>query len=812
MKRFKRAAWSLMVLMALGTVSLPSHARMTDDQVVAYVQSQIALGKSEQQIGKELLAKGVTQEQVKRLKEKFDNGEIGQAATPTMPGTQLATSAPALRASNSISALDEIAIVTDQPAADAVKRSGRKIYGQDVFTSSSLSFEPNENQATPQNYRLGPGDEVVIDIWGASEDHLRSVITPEGSIMIEQLGPVFLNGLTINEANARLRDLFAKKYAGVEEQETDVNLTLGQIRTIQVDVLGEVAVKGTYRLSPFSTVFNALYRAGGINDIGTLRNIEVMRNGKRVAKVDVYDFLFSGKTANNIRLQEGDVIIVPPYETMVNLEGNVKRPMYYEVKANESLGDIIKYAGGFTGDAYSDVVRLTRQTGQENELFNVKSDEFDTYRLKDGDVVTVGTVVDRFTNRVQLRGPVMRPGSYAISSDLATLGQLVNKAEGLLENAYTDRVLIYREGPDKSLQILPVDLGAILAGSVPDIKLQKNDIIEIADVQEIFDKGPLTIQGQVASPGEYPFAANTSVEDLILQAGGLLQGASTARIDVSRRMIDPASMKPTNQIAQIFNFTYKGGKVVGKTPDFELMPYDIVVVRKSPGYMPQQRVSINGEVAFEGSYTIESRNERLSSLVERAGGVNEGAYIRGAHLLRKLTEDEKASRDETLRLARMMQDSSDGADSISISKMQVSDYYSVGIELDKALENPGSDYDLVIKEGDQLYIPILINTVRIHGDVLYPNTVVYKTGKKLKYYIDQAGGYGSRAKKSNVYVVYSNGTVAKGKRNTPIEPGCHIIVPSKAPGKGINWAAVMSIATAAGALGTMSAAIANLVK
>ncbi|MDE6527861.1 MAG: SLBB domain-containing protein, partial [Muribaculaceae bacterium] len=582
-------------------------------------------------------------------------------------------------------------------------------------------------------------------------------------------------------------------------------------RTIQVNVMGEVSVPGTYRLSPFATVFNALYRAGGINSIGTMRNVQVMRNGRRLANVDVYEYLFGGKDAGNIRLEEGDVIIVPPYQTLINIEGNVKRPMLYEINSKETLDDLIKYAGGFTGDAYSDMVRLSRQTGHENELYNIKSEDFASYKLKDGDVITVGTIVDRYANRVQLRGQVMRPGTYALGDGVETVTQLINKAEGLLDNAYTDRVLIYREGPDLTLQVLPIDLGAVLSGTAPDIRLQRNDIIEIANLQELLDRGGFTIQGEVASPGIFPYAENTTVEDLILQAGGLLQGASTARIEVSRRIIDPASLHTSNRTAETFTLTYNGGRVGDESSKFVLQPYDIVEVRKSPVYMAQQRVAVGGEVTFGGAYTIANRNERLSNLIQRAGGLTDAAYIRGAHLSRRMTEDEIEARNEALRLARMMQDS-EQTDSISLMKMELRNRYNVGIELDKALANPGCDEDLVLADGDVLFIPQLVNTVKIQGDVMYPNTVVYQKGKKLKHYIEQAGGYGSMAKKSKAYIVYLNGTVAKAKRNTPIEPGCQIIVPSKSPGKGVDWQAVLSIGTSAGALGTMAASIAALLK
>lgn len=812
---FKSTLRVLLTATALFAMTAVAYADMTDQQVMEYVKQQQKAGKTERQIGKELVSKGVTREQLERVRAKYTaEAEAAQqqaTAKPKADKTVIRQEVPAEAQVNAVenehSGIAAVGGVVSAPKETQPTRV-RNIFGGNVFTSESLSFEPNENQATPQNYRLGPGDEVVIDIWGASEDRIREVISPEGSIIIEQLGPIFLNGMTIEEANNHLRSLFAYKYAGVEENETDISLTLGQVRTIQVNVMGEVRTPGTYRLSPFATVFNALYRSGGITEIGTLRNVEVLRGGRRVATVDIYEYLFGGKSSSNIHLQEGDVIMVPAYTTMVQMEGNVKRPMYYEAKAGESLADLLHYAGGFGSNAYTEAVRLSRRTGKENELFNVRSDEFATFRLSDGDIVTVGEVLDRYSNRVQLRGQAMRPGFYALGTDVATLRDLISKADGLKEDAYTQRVLIYREGPDLTLQVIPVDVAAVLAGTAPDVQLKRNDIVEIASVQEILDRGGFTIQGLVSDPGTYPYAENTTIEDLILQAGGLLQGASTARIEVSRRMLDPNSTKPVNETAQLFTFSYNEGN---PGSGFTLEPYDIVTVRKSPVYVAQQRVAIGGEVAFEGPYTISRRNERISDLVRRAGGLTDAAYVRGAHLSRQMTEDEMQARDETVRIARMMQ-GGENTDSISTNKLILSNRYNVGIELEKALANPGCDEDLVLQEGDALFIPQLINTVRVQGDVMYPNTVVFKKGQKLKYYINQAGGYGSRAKKSKAYIVYLNGTVAMAKGNTPIEPGCQIVVPSKAPSKGVDWQAVMTVVTAGGTLGTMAATIASLLK
>lgn len=799
-----------LIALAIAAGSFSAQARMTDDQVVAYVKAATAQGKSQQQIGKELIAKGVTPEQVERLKSRYEESQ-GDEPIATNQGVGAARAERRRDASAEVTPgnLDDIQREIEEGSDGKV--SARRIYGHNVFSNRALTFEPNENIATPQNYRLGPGDEIVIDIWGASEDHIRQTISPEGSIMVSQIGPIYLNGMTINEANNHIKGRFASKYAGVggSEPESEVNVTLGQVRTIQVDLMGEVTIPGTYRLSPFSTVFHALYKAGGINDIGTMRNIEVLRNGRRIVGVDIYEYLFDGKQTGNIRLQEGDVIIVPPYEQLVSISGNVKRPMYYEMKDGETLANIIDYAGGFTGDAYTDQVRLARQTGRENELFNIVSGDFESYKLNDGDVVTVGTILDRYANRVELKGSVFRPGMYALATDLRTVGDLVKKAEGLTEDAYTTRVILYRESPDLSLELIPVDLGGILSGSRPDITLRRNDVLVVPSVHELEDRGELSIFGQVARPGTYPFADNTTIEDLVIQAGGLLRGASTAKVDVSRRLVDPASLMPTDEIAELYTFSLKDGMVIDGIPGFQLEPYDIVEVRRSPGYQSQRRINVYGEVAFDGGYTLETKTERVSDIVRRAGGLTSAAYAKGAHVMRQMTPEEIAVRDETLRLATGMQ--SDG-DSISVPKLNLPTTYSVAIELDKALAMPGSEADLVLKEGDQLVIPEYTNTVKITGDVMFPNTVTYKKGKKLKYYVEQAGGYGERAKKSKAFIVYLNGNVALAKNNTPIEPGCQIIVPSKHKGNGVNWTAILSVATSLGSVATMAAAVANMVK
>lgn len=832
------------VLLPLFMVCSLMVSALTDQQVIDYIKKQSAAGKTEQQIGKELLAKGVTPDQAKRIKAKYEAQQRGETADSrnytSVNGDRRRGNSENSRQKDNVSTRrnyekgvsqsriqgepvdftsaddsyynnDNNGLLYENVNLAIDSLNYKEIYGHKIFNTQALSFEPSENLATPQNYRLGPGDEVIIDIWGTSEDHLREMISPEGSIMIAQIGPVYLNGMTISDANKQIKNAFSRKYAGMSEAETDVQVTLGQVRTIQVDILGEVATPGTFRMSPFSSVFHALYLSGGINDIGSLRNIQVLRNNKKVAGVDIYEYLFNGKTNGNIRLQEGDVIIVPPYEQLVSIDGNVKRPMYYEIKPDETIKTILDYAGGFTGDAYSGMVRLERQSGTENELYNIERGEFGSYRLKDGDMITVGTILDRYANRVELKGAVYRPGMFAIGRDIRTVSDLIRKADGLTDNAYDDRALLYREGPDMQLQIIALDLKNIMAGISPDVELKRNDIIEISSIDDLTDRGDITIAGQVTNPGTYPYAENMTVEDIILQAGGLLEGASTARVDVSRRIVDPTSVTATQQLSHVYSVSIDGGFAVGKGEHFVLKPYDRVVVRKSPGYGAQTTVEINGEVLFDGEYVLQRRNERVSELVKRAGGVIEGAYIKGASLSRKLTEAEYIARKETLRLA-MANNQAGQADSLALSKIEVSDTYNVGIDLQKALNNPGSTYDLVMQPGDVLYVPQEQSTVKITGDVMFPNAVVYEPGKKLSYYIDQAGGYGQQAKKGKAFIVYLNGTVAKAKKNTPIEPGCQIIVPSKPKNSGTDWTKILTLATSFTSVATMAATITNIFK
>ena len=814
MKKIFRILGLALLVMGL---SAPLYAQqMSDDQVIALVKEQKTAGKSDEEIGRMLVSRGVTREQIQRIKDNYEQAQQANPDDPTprpesrLRERRLVQNFVTTAATDSTDTWRQI--YSNGGEGEKQLPAERRIYGHDLFNGQQLTFEPNENMATPSNYRLGPGDEVIIDIWGANETSIRQEISPEGNIMVSQIGPVYLNGLSISEAERTIRETLSRKYAGVsgESPASQVRVTLGQIRTIQVNVMGEVAVPGTYRLSSFATVFHALYRAGGVSPIGSLRGIRVMRAGREVASVDVYAYLMKGAMNDDVRLEEGDVILVPPYEELVQVQGRVKRPMFYEMKSGEPLSALIGYAGGFAGDAYNKEVTVVRRSGRENSLFSVQASSYPSWSLADGDSVSVGAVLDRFANRVEIEGAVYRPGMYELGGSLTTVKDLVTRAEGLTGDAFLSRVILTREKEDLTHEVVAIDLEGVMSGRIPDIPLRREDVLSIPSIRELQAQGAFTVAGEVPRPGIYPYADNTTLEDLLVQAGGLLESASTVRVDVSRRIRDTRSMYPGKQTAEIFTFSVKDGFVIDGLPGFVLKPYDVVEVRRSPGYQVQRRVTVAGEAVFAGGYTLTKKNERLSDLVSRAGGLTPEAYVRGGRLIRRMNEEERAQRQAALDMAMM----NAGSDSVSVAKLRLSDTYTVGIELDKALTSPGSDYDVVLREGDYLYIPEYVSTVKITGEVQFPNTVTYIAGKSKSYYIDQAGGYGKMAKKRSAYVVRMNGTVTRIKRlkSGQIEPGCQIIVPSKKERKGMSIAEIVSLTTSAASLGTMAATIANLTK
>lgn len=692
------------------------------------------------------------------------------------------------------------------------EKKEEKVFGRDIFNTKNLTFEPSVNLATPVDYHLGPGDEVIIDIWGTNQATIRDNISPDGYINIEDIGLVYLNGMTVSEATDYLRKELNRIYAGIDSEKpvSQIKVTLGDSRTIQVNVMGEVLTPGTYALSSFSSVFHALYRAGGVNDIGSLRAIQLVRGGKPIATIDVYDFIMRGKATDDIRLQEGDVVIVPPYQALVTIEGNVKRPMKYEMKDGENVKTLLKYAGGFSGDAYTRALRMIRQNGREYQVYTIDDIDYSVFPVKDGDKVTAEAILNRFENKLEIKGAVYRPGIYQFGGSLNTVRQLVKKADGLMGDAFTARAVLHRERDNLTREVISVDIKKVLDGTIPDIPLQKNDVLYIPSIHDLQDMGVITVFGEVARPGELPYADNTTLEDIIIQAGGLKESASTVRVDVSRRIKDNKSTDVSSTIGKMYSFSLKDGFVIDGEPGFVLQPYDQVYVRRSPGYQEQANVDITGEVLYDGTYALTNKSERLSDLVKKAGGVTPFAYVKGAKLIRQANDEELKRMEDVFKMMRREM----GQANMDSLKLDLDSVYSVGIDLELAMKNPGSSADVVLRAGDKLVVPELSNTVKINGAVMLPNTVAYKDNKSVKYYISQAGGFANNARKSRAFIIYMNGQVAKvkGSGRNMIEPGCEIVVPVKDKNGRMNFQTILGIASSIGSLGLTAASIANILK
>ncbi|MDR1896640.1 MAG: SLBB domain-containing protein [Prevotellaceae bacterium] len=776
-------------------------AQMTDDQVLNYVKSEHAKGTSQEQIANSLVKRGVSRTQLERIKNQQETSDVSDVASSEK-------SSAAIRRERRTDPDSELEGGDfDIISSEIVPQNA--VFGRNIFNARNLTFNPSTNIPTPADYRLGPGDEVIIDVWGASQTSIRQTISPEGSIMVDRLGPIYLNGMTIKDANNYVQKKFSEVYAGIDSegvsQTSQIKLTLGQIRTIQINIMGEVSVPGTYSLSSLSSVFHALYRAGGVSSIGSLRSIRLYRNDKLLHTLDVYQYIMKGKFNEDIRMTDGDVIQVPTYLSLIDISGNVKRPMFYELKPEEKLSDLIKYAGGFIGDAYTNKVRVTRSTGGENQIFTVNEDEYDTFQLKDKDVVSISPGLELFENRVEITGAVYRSGYYEIGKNINTIKELIAAADGLRGDAFLNRAILTRTKEDYTTEIIPVDIGKL--SETTDIKLTKNDVLYIPSVHDLNEYGDFTIHGAVPRPGNYKYAENTTLEDLIVQAGGLLESASTVKVDIARRIIDPKSMTVKNTVSETFSFGLKDGFVVDGEAGFILKPYDAVYVRYSPSYRVQQNVFLSGELLFPGTYALNKKTERLSDVIKRAGNITPDAYLPGARLIRQRSAEEAFRTEMALKMARQ-----GGKDSIAIGTLDMSGAYNIGIELDKALQFPRSDYDLVLREGDRLFIPEYENTVKINGAVMFPNTVTYKQGESLLYYINQAGGYADNAKKRRSFVIYMNGTVSRIKKYDiqAIKPGSEIIIPTKEPSRKITLQEVVSIGTSAVSVATMVTLLLNI--
>ena len=864
----KYAILALLLALSVNTVYAQSSS-MTDDQVMRYVVKEHDKGTSNAQIVTKLMQQGVDISQIRRVRNKYER-QIKQGGisgtSEEVPGKdvrRLRTNNGKTREDYTIASkkaenysnyrvnakedanfahtydendkeymqfqnemdyiIPDSTMMLKRLLAEREKNR-KKVFGRDIFNNKELSFEPNMNIATPQNYRLGPGDAVIIDIYGASQKTIQSTVSPDGEVTIEGYGPVNVSGLTVAQANARLRNTLGSRY-----RSSRIKLTVGQTKTIMVNVMGEVKAPGTYTLSAFATVFHALYMAGGTNDLGTLRNIKVYRNNRLVTVVDIYDYILNGKLTGNVRLADNDVIVVGLYDCLVTIAGKVKRPMIYEMKKNESVNSLLKYSGGFAGDAYKKSVRVNRKTGREYAVYNVEEFDFSSFRVDDGDSISVDSILPRYANTVEVKGAVFRPGMYNLGEQVNSVRTLVEHAEGMTEDAFTNRAVMHRMKKDRTLEVIAVDIAGIMDGKVADIPLKENDVLFIPTRQEKIVERTLTIRGEVQYPGVYQYADNETLEDFVLQAGGLTDKASTVNVMVSRRVMDAKALRPDSVIAKTYTLSLKDGFVIDGTPGFKLMPFDEVMIRQSPAYVEQQNVSITGEVMFAGLYTLDRRNARLSELFKKAGGGTDQAYLKGARIIRKANEQEKLRMEAVLKMQReelqknllQLAASSNNASAITqsskdleqtnIEKFNVPSEYPVGIDLPEALANPGSDADIILREGDRLVIPQYNGTVKINGAVMFANTVAYEKGKKASYYIDQAGGFASDALKSKAYIIYMNGKVAKLSHGAKVQPGSEIVIPAKLKRK-MSTAEMMSMGTSMSSIAAMIATIANMSK
>ncbi len=822
-----------------------SHAQsMTDTQVLKYIQKEVKAGSSQSQIAVKLMQRGVDVKQLQRVRQQYAAGSSSSSKSSSANSSAASGDGSSrLRKSNgsvmvdaygnpmysptgayALGAAGEIEDIENRtnvylPDTMNTMVNGKRIFGREIFNRRMLTFEPSMNIATPADYVVGPGDRVNIDIYGASQKSEQLEVSPDGNIVIAGFGPIRIAGLTVTQANSRIREQLGQRY-----ESSSIQMTVGQTRTIMVNVMGEVTAPGTYTLSAFATVFHALYMAGGVTGVGTLRNIKVYRGGRQLTVVDVYDYILNGRLTGNVRLADDDVIVVGPYDCIVDIVGSVKRPMAYEMRKNESLTTLLKYAGGFTSKAYRKSVQLNRISGDYYSAHNVSEFDMSSFKLMDGDSVSVDSILDRYENTVQIKGAVFHPGMFDIGASCNTVRSLIENAGGLTEDAFSTHAVLHRMQADRIRKVLSVDIEGIMAGTVADMPIENEDILFIPFRNETLNERTLTIHGEVQMPGVYAYAEDETIEDFILQAGGLTDAASMARVNVSRRISDPKATESSEEIAKMYSFAIKDGLVVDGDRSFTLEPYDEVYVRRSPGYQPQKNVLVEGEVLFEGQYALTTKNQRISELIIAAGGVTPQAYVRGARIERVMTADEKFRNRQVLDLVRQKGQNS-GLDMV-MQDEQAADYninevsdslendtvrYSVGIELDKALKYPGSDYDVIMKEGDRLIVPEYNGTVKINGNVMYPNTVAYSEGKSFKWYVNQAGGFGSRAKKSRTFVVYQNGTVSKAK-NARIEPGCEIVVPSKTVTASEVIGQIGAVGTSMATILTLLISVVNLVK
>ncbi|WP_026333463.1 MULTISPECIES: SLBB domain-containing protein [Rhodonellum] len=799
---------------------------LSDEQIKELVRRANEAGLSESELLQMAQVRGVPATEVEKLRIRLEKLSL------TGSGTR-STATASKREPRSQADLNFIAqdILKFQPDFSGVKDEISAVFGSNLFYNKNrrLSFEPNLNMATPKNYVVGPGDMLYIDVYGQSEQYYEATVNPDGFLLLDNIGPVSVSGKTIEESTGIIRNRLSTYYSGLRgaNPNTFLQVTLGNVRTIKVHLVGELRLPGTFTLSAFSSVFNALYAAGGPNDNGTMRNIKVIRDGKTVSTIDIYTFLVEGIASLDFQLRDQDVILVEPFISRVSVIGEVKRPKIFEVKENENFDQLLKYAGGFTDEAFRDRINVTRITGKERAVSDIYQNQFAIFSVKGGDQYTVGKVLNRFANRVQIKGAVFREGNYALTEGL-TLVQLIRNADGVRGEANLERASILRTNEDLSTEVLSVNLRNILNGSQSDISLQREDVVRVSSIYDLKEEIYVQVTGEVRNPGTYPYSSEMTVEDLIVLAGGLREAANINDIEIARRLVNPE----VGAFSELVPVQINADLSLRANP-IAMAPFDNLIIRRKPNFTLEKLIQVEGQINSPGVFAVKSAQERISDVIRRAGGLTAFAYPKGATLIRRTefyeTESEQIRRQRNLSdlqqkmlldpnnteaqellLARLFQDlgktpaldametasaSQSKRDAITgisetksnLSPIKIKQTEAVAIDLESILKNPGSEYDLILEEGDIISIPRQLQTVRMRGDVVYPTTVRHESARGMKYYINQSGGFDNRANRKRTYVVYANGEVARtksflGLRVFPgVEPGAEVIVPTKGP-------------------------------
>lgn len=782
--------------------------QLSDNDIIYYYNRMQQAGVSVDQAAQLAASRGMPQAEIAKLQKRINAILAGQK---TKQGTMGAGSAGAMTDSLGRTRMQDDGLI---PLLD--ETVDKKIFGAELFTTASLAFEPNLRIATPGNYQLGPDDELVVNVFGLSEARYDLKVNPEGFVYIQNAGPVMVNGLTVDEAAVKIRSkLSSTIYKAIQSGQTKVQVTLGSIRSIRVTVIGEAKKPGTYTISSLATLFNALYVSGGPSLNGSYRNIELVRNNKVYKTVDLYDFLLKGSLAGNVQLKDEDVIRIPYYKARATLVGEVKRPGIYELKPGENLQMILDNAGGFTDSAYRSSVKITSVTDKQRKVSDVGSDAYSSYAMQGGEMVQVGVLLNTYANRVTIQGAVKRPGQYELTEGL-TVMQLIEKCDGLRPDAFLRRGLITRLKEDYSVEAVSFSVENILNGTEPDVVLKREDDVVISSIFDLQDKKFVTIQGAVRREGKFEFKDSMTVKDLVFMAGGFSAASTGKRVEVARRVTDADPNNTATEIARIFQFD-TDREFVRDTTQFFLRPFDVVVIRGNPGYFIQKTIRVDGEVLYPGAYVINSADEKLSSIIERAGGFKNTADPSAASL-RRVNKIDAQSQIKTEKIEKLVAGAvRDTSLTDSLTQEAVRPYDLIGINLEEVMQKPGITNDLILEDGDIVYVPKKNQAVKVRGEVLFPTQFAYEAGHNMKYYINKAGGYASSAQKRKSFVLGSSGNARTVKKflffkNYPdIKAGDEIYVPPKpdTSGKGLSTGEIIALTTATASLASVVIAILN---